>query len=101
MFVWFASLPWLSITPVALLGTTVLMVLRGSLLPRSVLDGARHDWETRLAERGRECDDWKHAFLNSEAARTQTDEQLGLLLELYRSTDQYIRSRTSRSGDHD
>jgi hypothetical protein len=101
VFAWLQSLPWTPITAVGLVGTWVLMVWRGTLVPKPTFDTIRESWESRLADKGRESDDWKQAFFNSEKARTQTDQQLAHLLELNQSTDLYIRSLPKRNGDPD
>lgn len=97
---WLGSLPWAPITAASLVGTFVLMVWRGTLVPKATFDAVCRIQESHLAEKSRESDDWRNAFLNSEKARALTDQQLARVLELLQSTDLFIRS-LPRSGDPD
>jgi hypothetical protein len=70
----------------------VLLIIRGSLVPRSVLEDVRSDRDARLAEVVAERDTWREAHRVSEAARIEAQSQVGELLELSRTADHVLRS---------
>lgn len=77
---------------VAILALVVLFIIRGSLVPRSVLDDVRKDRDTRVAEILAERDTWRDAHRESERARVEAQSQVGELLELSRTADHVLRS---------
>lgn len=86
-----------NLSAVAILGATVLAILRGWLVPRKVLEEARADREARIADAQAQVADWKAAFQAAEQARQVLAGQVSELLELARATDDFIRT-TPRPG---
>jgi hypothetical protein len=74
---------------VALLVVVVLLILTGRLIPRRTHEDA-------LADR----DNWRQAYLQSEAARQVEHEQTGELLEMARISEHIITAlpRPARDG---
>lgn len=64
-----------------LVTATVILILRGNLVPRSVLD-----------DRTKERDAWKNAYMESEKARGVLVSQNGELLEVARTANHILRS---------
>ncbi|WP_354643837.1 hypothetical protein [Kitasatospora camelliae] len=81
-----------------LVALIVLLILRGNLVPRSVLDDVRADRDARLAELAAERDTWREAHKVSEEARHVAQDQAGELLELSRTADYFLRS-LPRAGE--
>ncbi|MGW2739137.1 hypothetical protein ACWC4D_33680 [Streptomyces sp. NPDC001288] len=77
---------------IAILALAVLLILRGHLVPRSVLEDVRKDRDDRLAELSAERDKWRDAHKESEAARVEAQSQVGELLELSRTADYVLRA---------
>lgn len=71
----------LDLTPAALLGLVVLLLLLGRLVPRRTVDDAVRQMEY-----------WREAHSNSEKARTAQKEQADELLESSRLTVQLLQS---------
>ena len=63
----------------------VLLVLRGNLVSRAVLEDVRKDRNERLAELTADRDKWRDAYLESEKGRMEAQAQAGELLELSRT----------------
>lgn len=84
----------------ALVTLIVLLILRGGLVSRAVLEDVRKDRDARIAELVAERDAWREAHRQSEAARIEAQSQVGELLELSRIADHVLRSlRGEVSGD--
>lgn len=89
--------PWVLVT------LFVIALLRGFVVPRSVLLDVRSDRDARLAELTREKElreanliqereDWKEAFFNSEQSRRIGLEQIAELTELARTGTAVMRN---------
>ncbi|WP_416520022.1 hypothetical protein [Streptomyces achromogenes] len=76
----------------ALVTLIVLLILRGGLVSRAVLEDVRKDRDARVAELAAERDAWREAHRQSEAARIEAQNQVGELLELSRVADHVLRS---------
>jgi hypothetical protein len=76
----------------ALVTLVVLLILMGRLVPRSVLEDVRKDRDARVAEVIGERDTWRDAHRESEAARMESQAQVGELLELSRTADHVLRA---------
>lgn len=63
----------------------VLLIIKGKLAPRSVIDDLRADRDSRILELTTERDDWKAAYQNSEESRRVLIEQNAELVELART----------------
>lgn len=70
----------------------VLLILRGNLVSRAVLEDVRKDRDARVAEILAEKNTWREAHRESEAARLEAQSQVGELLELSRTADHVLRS---------
>ena len=70
----------------------VLLIIRGNLVPRSVLEDVRKDRDARVAQIIAERDTWREAHRQSEAARIEAQNQVGELLELSRTADHVLRA---------
>lgn len=77
---------------VTVVAAIVMLILRGSLVPASVLRDLRADRDARIAEIAAERDTWRAAHEASETARHTAQEQVGELLELSRTADHLLRS---------
>nr|WSZ21127.1 hypothetical protein OH837_49255 [Streptomyces canus] len=77
---------------VAILALVVLFIVRGSLVPRSVLEDVRKDRDARIAEIRAERDTWIEAHRESETARKGAQAQVGELLELSRTAYHTLRA---------
>ncbi|MGQ4437922.1 hypothetical protein ACN6LI_003287 [Streptomyces violaceoruber] len=76
----------------AIVTLIVLLILRGSLVARAVLEDVRKDRDARVAELAKERDMWRQAHQESEAARIEAQNQVGELLELSRVADHVLRA---------
>ncbi|WP_042174572.1 hypothetical protein [Streptomyces sp. NBRC 110035] len=76
----------------AIVTLIVLLILRGSLVARAVLEDVRKDRDDRVAELAKERDAWREAHRQSEAARIDAQNQVGELLELSRIADHVLRA---------
>lgn len=89
------SLGALSFQDVSAVGTlllVVILVLLGWLVPRKVVKDIRDDRDARIVEARTETTNWQKAYQASDEARELQAQQLGQLLELARTTDQFIRT---------
>ena len=77
---------------VALVTLFVLLILLGKLVPRSVVDDVRKDRDDRLQALIGERDAWREAYRESEAARMESQTQVGELLELSRTAEHVLRA---------
>ncbi len=77
---------------IALVTLVVLLIYRGRLVPRSVLDDVRTDRDARVAELVAERNAWREAYRESETARVEAQNQVGELLELSRVADRVLRA---------
>jgi len=68
------------------------LILTGRLVPRRVVSDIRSDRDERIAEMREEVITWRSAYEKSEAAREVSSNQVGELLELAKTTDQFIRA---------
>jgi F0F1-type ATP synthase membrane subunit b/b' len=85
---------------VALVTLVVLLIFFGKLVPRRVLEDVRADRNDRIAELAAERDTWRNAYVESERARVEAQNQVGELLELSRTADHVLRSlRREVPGD--
>lgn len=76
----------------AIVTLIVLLILRGNLVSRAVLEDVRKDRDARVAELVAERDAWREAHRESEAARIEAQNQVGELLELSRVADHVLRA---------
>lgn len=76
----------------AIVTLIVLLILKGHLVARSVLEDVRKDRDDRVAELVRERNDWREAYRESETARVEAQNQVGELLELSRVADRVLRA---------
>jgi uncharacterized protein (DUF3084 family) len=76
----------------ALVTLIVLLILRGNLVSRAVLEDVRKDRDDRIAELAAERNAWREAHRESEAARIEAQNQVGELLELSRVADRVLRA---------
>jgi hypothetical protein len=76
----------------AVLVVVILLILAGRLVPRRVVSDIRSDRDDRIAEMREEVLTWRTAYETSEKAREVIQNQFGELLELARTTDQFIRA---------
>lgn len=102
----FSKLPLATSSATALLGLVLLMVLLGKLVPRSALDDARKDAEqvrkerdNALAEKQREVDMWRSAFLNEVGTTRELSSQNSQLMEVARTAEHVLRSLPAGNGD--
>lgn len=77
---------------IALVTLIVLLILRGNLVPRSVVEDVRQDRNDRIQALVAERDAWRDAYRESEAARVESQAQVGELLELSRTADHVLRA---------
>ncbi|MGP3737897.1 hypothetical protein ACTWJ9_33480 (plasmid) [Streptomyces sp. GDS52] len=76
----------------AIVTLIVLLILRGSLVSRAVLEDVRKDRDARVAELVAERNAWREAHRESEAARIEAQNQVGELVELARIADHVLRA---------
>ena len=76
----------------AIVTLIVLLILRGNLVSRAVLEDVRKDRDARVAEILAERNAWREAHRESEAARIEAQNQVGELLELSRVADHVLRA---------
>lgn len=76
----------------AIVTLIVLLILRGNLVSRAVLEDVRKDRDARVAELVAERNAWREAHRESEAARIDAQNQVGELLELSRVADHVLRA---------
>lgn len=102
----FSKLPLATGSATALLGLVLLLVLLGKLVPRSALDDARKDAEQvrqdrdrALAEKQKEVDLWRSAFINEVGTTRELSSQNSQLMEVARTADHVLRSLPAGNGD--
>ncbi|QJD53974.1 hypothetical protein SEA_GALACTICA_26 [Streptomyces phage Galactica] len=102
----FSKLPLATGSATALLGLVLLLVLLGKLVPRSALDDARKDAEQvrkdrdrDLAEKQKEVDLWRSAFINEVGTTRELSSQNSQLMEVARTADRVLRSLPAGNGD--
>ena len=84
----------------AIVTLIVLLILKGHLVARSVLEDVRKDRDDRIAQLIKERDAWQNAHKESEAARNEAMNQVGELVELARVADHVLRAiRREVPGD--
>ncbi|MFD8899906.1 hypothetical protein [Streptomyces ardesiacus] len=76
----------------AIVTLIVLLILRGSLVPRAVLEDVRKDRDARVSDLTAERDTWQAAHRESEAARIEAQRQVGELVELAKVADHVLRA---------
>jgi hypothetical protein len=76
----------------AIVTLVVLLIIIGRLVPRSVVEDVRKDRDDRLAAALAERDAWREAYRVSEAARMESQAQVGELLELSRTAEHVLRA---------
>ncbi|WP_073946536.1 hypothetical protein [Streptomyces kebangsaanensis] len=76
----------------ALVGLIVLLILRGHLVPRRVLEDRLADKDRQLEDVRAERDTWREAHAVSEEARREAQDQAGELLELSRTAGYFFAS---------
>lgn len=76
----------------AIVTLIVLLILKGHLVSRAVLEDVRKDRDARIAELATERDMWREAHRESEAARIEAQRQVGELVELARVADHVLRA---------
>lgn len=76
----------------AIVVLTVLLLLTGRLVPRSVLKDVRDDRDTRVQEARTEMNYWKDANEASQSTVRELSGQVNELLEYARTTDSFIKS---------
>ncbi|MBB4922292.1 hypothetical protein [Kitasatospora kifunensis] len=76
----------------------VVLVLRGHLVPRTVLRDLRADRDLRIAEIMHERDTWRAAYETSEMGRHLAEEQCRELLELSRTATHFLTSLPKATG---
>lgn len=81
-----------NLSAVGTLLLVVVLILFGLLVPRKVVKDMRDDRDARLVEARVETSNWQKAYQASDQARELQAEQLKNLLELARTTDQFIRT---------
>lgn len=99
----FAGLSVQDISTVGTLLLVVMLILLGWLVPRKVVKDMRDDRDARLVEARTETANWQKAYQASDAARELQAGQLGQLMELAKTTDQFIRTlqRAASSAKED
>lgn len=94
-----AGIPLGTLTPAAIVGATVLLVLLGRLVPRRVLDDVRADRDKRETALTAEADKWRNAWREelgrSDALQAQNKE----LLELARTAVPVIQALPRATSD--
>jgi hypothetical protein len=86
------ALSALDLSAAGLLAIGVLLIMMGQLVPRRIVTDLRTDRDARIVEARSETDDWKAAYHDEHEARRLQGEQIGELLELAKTQDQFIRS---------
>lgn len=74
------------LSAVGLLGLGVLMILRGYLIPKSVLESWREMWEARLATKAAEALAWREAYEAERARGELSESDKRKLLEIGEAT---------------
>lgn len=80
------------VSTAALLGLAILALLRGWLVPRSVLDDVRRDRDTRLADCQAQITDWRDAYRAADARADILAGQVDELVHQARTTEQVLQS---------
>lgn len=75
----FEGIPVVQLTPPVLLGIAILMLLTGRLIPRFTYQ-----------EKVKEADLWRQAYEAERSARTVSDAQTRELLEIARTSEQFL-----------
>jgi hypothetical protein len=74
-----------------LLALAVILIFRGSLVPRSTVDQMRKDKDDQIAM-------WKNAFETSQQAVALKDRQIDTLLEAARTTTHVVTAVSEAAG---
>lgn len=83
----FEGIPVLQLTPSVLVGITVLMLLRGWIVPRSTLQ-----------DKQKEADQWHQAYELERAARNTSEAQNRELLEVAKASAGFLKAVSDRAG---
>ena len=78
----------------------VVLILRGALVPRSVVKDLLAGRDARIQDVTAQRDTWRAAHQESEEARHVAQGQVGELLELSRTADHLLRSLPTKKRDH-
>lgn len=97
MFDW-GSLTVPSLGATGLLAVTVFLILRGLLVPRSVVDQMRKDARDQIDDLTKQRDQWVEAYLAAESGRRTADQQVEALLDGARTTASVV-SALPKAGD--
>lgn len=76
----------------ALLGIFVLLIGRGLLVPKLVLDGWVRVWQERLADKTAEAASWREAYEAERSAKARMEEDISRLLELGETTVRVLQA---------
>lgn len=87
------------LSPAALAGLFVLLLLTGRVVPRSVLMDVRADRDDRLRDKETQIEDLREANRTCEAARAVLAEQNSELLENSRATITLFKRITNADVD--
>lgn len=81
-----------NISTVGTLLLVVVLILVGWLVPRKVVKDMRDDRDARIVEARQETTNWQKAYQAADEARALQAKQLADLMELAKTTDQFIRT---------
>lgn len=83
-----------------ILAMAVLAIIRGILVPRTLLDKLLTLHAERLAEASERADEWKQIATTAMAAGAEKDRQLETLLEVGRTTNALLEGiKRASSGE--
>lgn len=92
MEAWLSGLNPASLTPAALLSLTIVLILRGLLVPKTT-----HD--TVIQAKDQQIQFYKDAYENERTARASSEAQTGELLSLARATNALLAALPRVGGE--
>lgn len=85
--------------PWALIGTGLIAILKGRLVPAKTMESRMRDKDERIEDKKIEADRWRKAYEASEESRKTSEAQVDQLLEQGRTTNILLTTLTdSKSG---
>lgn len=91
----FASIPWAQGGAVVVLAAVAWLIYTGKLMPVSSVEKLTALLEQRVTEKTTEAAEWKAAWESAEAGQRESTAQMGELLEMARTSTQFIQSLQS------
>ena len=92
---------WGQLSAGALLGLLILSIIRGVLVPRTVLDGWTQLWEARLAAKAADVKAWRELAESERIRADRSEDQNRKLMEIGETTLRVLQALPGRDSGGD